>query len=374
MRPTYNVGTATLIRGSFNWRWVADVYYQGSRVMQDLPMTDVKFSDDGTAKVQGTGSATVRYAGVFADSVAPRAATDMLAPFGAELAVYVLVFSGNDVLERIEMGWYRIVEDPSIQDHLIRFLGRQVVAGSEVKLTLQDRMQRVLRDEFDVPGSPRSLASVLVEVQRLSGLQITEQVTDQKIPNAVTYQQSKLDAVYDLVDVLDALPYMRPDGTLGQRPNVWPAQVDTIRAGNGGSLVEALPVLSNAKVFNRVAVLASGGSDQTVLATAQIREGPLRAVNADGSPSPYGQVVYRVSSPFVKTKTQAQAYATRWLPLVSSLRAGNRQVTELFNPLREVGDVVAVAPVSEADQFVGRILTIDRSDKSTQKMTLEVQA
>jgi hypothetical protein len=373
MKTTYQAGTDDLVAGgTFNWRYVADVYYQGVRRYQDLPITQPKFTDDGTAKVQGTGSCTVVYQGLFADSIAPRDATAMLAPFGAELAVYVLVFAGGQMLERIEMGWYRITENPSIEDHLVTFLGRQLVAGSTVELTLQDRMQRPLRDEFDVPTGPRSRASVLAEVRRLTGLQITAEVPDQRIPNGVVYQDSKLDAAYDLVDVLDALPYMRPDGTLGQRPNDWPAQVDVIRAGNGGTLVQALPVLSNAKVYNRVAVLSTGGSAARLLGSAELLQGPLRAREPNGSPSPYGTVTYQVSSPYVTTRSQADAYARRWMPRVSNLRAGTRTVTELFNPLREVGDVVAVRPQSRADWFVGRILGIERSKSPTMDMTLEV--
>jgi hypothetical protein len=373
MRLAYAPSTLSLVSGgSFNWQWAADVYYQNQRVFAGLPLVGPSFTDDGTAKVQSTGSATVRYSGLFADSIAPRMAGDLLAPFGSELAVYVIVFAGGQAVERIEMGWYRIVQNPSIQDRTTNLLGQQITVGSEVKLTLQDRMHRVQRDEFDMPTSPASLTSVMAEVQRLSGLQVTTTVADKPIPNSVAYQQSKLDAVYDLVDVLDALPYMRPDGTLGQRPNVWPAQSAVIRAGRGGTLQEAQPTLSNDKVYNRVAVLSAGGTEQRVLATAMVTSGPLRAQNPDGTPSPYGQVTYRLSSPFVTTEAQATAYAQTWLPRVSSLRAGVRQVTEIFNPLREVGDVVAVQPTVKADWFQGRVLGIRRSDKSTQDLTLEV--
>ncbi|MBK0297068.1 hypothetical protein IAE22_35035, partial [Bacillus sp. S34] len=41
--------------GSFDVQWVADVYYDGVRRLENLPITAPKFDDDGTSLVQGTG-------------------------------------------------------------------------------------------------------------------------------------------------------------------------------------------------------------------------------------------------------------------------------------------------------------------------------
>jgi hypothetical protein len=73
----------------------------------------------------------------------------------------------------------------------------------------------------------------------------------------------------------------------------------------------------------------------------------------------------------VTTRAQAQQYANQQLPRVSSLRVAERPMTELFNPLRQVGDVVMVRAQDEP-QFTARVVSISRSDGATQDVTLEV--
>jgi hypothetical protein len=358
--------------GSFDTQWVADAYYDGERRAVNLPISEPKFDDDASSLVQSTGSCTVLWTPEFADSLSPRFADDTLAPFGSELSVAALVTVGSSI-ERVQMGWYRIDDVPSAEDQFTQFGNREIVIGSRVELSLQDRFRRVQKDRFDVPGSPPSRASVLTEAQRITGLQIVREVPDAAIPSSFAYEEERLDPLYDLVEIADAIPYMRPDGTLGQRPITWGSPVDTITDGPGGTLVDLKRAMSSDKVYNRVAVRSSSTDGATqVLASAEITTGPLRARNADGSPSPYGRVTYYYSSDFITTRAQAQAYADQTLPRVSSLRVAERQVVELFNPLRQNGDVVTVRSSREAP-FVGRVAGISRSDGATQTTTLEVQ-
>jgi hypothetical protein len=214
---------------------------------------------------------------------------------------------------------------------------------------------------------------VLTEAQRITSLQIVREVPDATIPTSFAYEEERLDPLYDLLEFADAVPYMRPDGTLGQRPIAWGAPVDTITDGAGGTLVDLKRSMSSGKVYNRVAVRSSSTDDSAqILASAEITTGPLRARNADGSPSPYGRVTYYVASDLITTRAQAQQYADQTLPRVSSLRVAERQVEELFNPLRQNGDVVTVRS-SREPTFTGRVSAISRSDGPTQTVTLEVQ-
>lgn len=359
--------------GSFDVQWVADVYYDGVRRLTNLPITEPKFDDDGTALVQQTGSCTVVWSGDFADSLSPRLADDPLAPFGAELSIAVVVSVGA-FSERVQMGWYRIEDVPSAEDQFVDFGDRILPVGSRVELTLQDRFRRVQRDRFDVPGSPASRTSVIAEAQRITGLQIVREVADATIPTSFAYEEERLDPLYDLLEFADAVPYMRPDGTMGQRPVSWPAVADVLRPGNDGSLVSVGYAMSSDKVYNRVAfrTSASGDDQQQILAVAEITAGPLRVRNADGSPSPYGRVTYYASSDKVTTRAQAQAYVDDLLPRVSSLRIAEIPVVELFNPLRQVGDVIRVEPVGRG-AIIGRVSKISRDDAGTQQLTLEVE-
>lgn len=362
-----------LAHGSFDREWVADVYYDGARRLVNVPIIDPKLDDAADSLVQGTGSCTVLWTPDFAESLSPKLADDTLAPFGSELSIAVIIRAGSFV-ERVQMGWYRIEDVPSAADQFVTFGTQILPVGSRVELTLQDRMRRVQRDRIDVPGSPPSRASVLNEAQRLTGLQIVREVPDAPIPKSFAYEEERLDPLYDLLEFADAIPYMRPDGTLGQRPIDWGDVADVLTDGVDGTLVSVGYSMSSDKVYNRVAVRSSATGDdkQQVLGSAQITDGPLRAVNADGSPSPYGRVTYYYSSDYITTKQQANQYARQMLPRVSSLRVAQRPVVEAFNPLRQVGDVLEVRQAGQ-DPFMGRVATISRGTDATQQMTLEVQ-
>lgn len=361
-----------LASGAFDVEWVADVYYDGARRIAGLPIRSPSFDDDGTALVQGTGGCTVEWTSDFATSLSPRLADDTLAPFGSELSVGVVISAGS-FSERVQMGWYRIEDVPSAADQFVGFGDGILPVGSTVEITLQDRLRKVQRDRFDVPGSPPSRTSVLTEAQRITGLQIVREVPDATIPKGFAYEEERLDPLYDLVEYANAVPYMRPDGALGQRPIDWGTAVDVVADGPGGTLVSLGYAMSSDKVYNRVAFRTSANDDdQQVLAVAEIKDGPLRVRNADGSPSPYGRVTLYVSSDLVTTRAQAQAYVDKTLAQVSSLRVAERPMVEVFNPLRQIGDVLRVRPVGEPP-FLGRVSKISRTDGPTQDVTLEVR-
>lgn len=362
-----------VLTGDFTWRWVADVVLNGARVIADLPLTDVSFADDGTALVQGTGSCTVIYQGVFAESIAPADIGDLLTPFGTTLDVAVIVTSGDVFQERIRMGTYLISETPSIQTAAFSFMGASLSRGDRVQLNLKDLFYGVQRDRFATPGSAPDRSSVWKEYQRLLDLSVTLSVGDGPIPASVAYQEDKLQACYDLASVLDATACMLSDGTASMRPNVWPAPIDVLSAGDvdpNGTLVSASRAMSNDDVYNQVIVRTNAGDGTAVLGTASVGDGPLRTRNADGTRSPYRSVPYFYSSDYVKTQSQGQAVANQMLPRVSRLRSVEVDLVEKFNPLREVGDVIRVRRMTET--FVGRVMKIQRNSKQTQTTTVVV--
>lgn len=370
-------GSAALksaLNGSLDKRFVADVVFNGVRVMQDAPILNPVFSDSGSAQIQSTGSCTIAYQGNFAESVAPSQIGDLLAPFGTQIVVSVLTDVGPALSERTVLGTYLLTETPKILTSRFKFNGSIVSHGDLVDLTLQDLFAGVQRDRFDTPGTAPDLSSVWREYQRLTGLPVTKTVTDAAIPTSVAYQEDKLQACYDLATVLDATAYVTSDGTASMRPNVWPTAVDSLKSADidpAGSLVDVIPKLSNTDVYNAAVVRGTDPSGATiVLATAEITDGPLRVRNGDGSLSPYRRVPYFYQSPYITTVQQAQAYATTLLARVSRLRSLTFDLVETFNPLREVGDVLNVYRLG--DSFVCRITDIRRNSGATQTLTVAV--
>lgn len=356
--------------GSFDKRYLIDVYYDGTRVLQDVPVSDVQLNDDSTALVQGSGSLTVVYQDDFARSIAPSDVADLFSPFGTQIFVYVIVSAGPGFTERILLGQYLVSETPSIITTRFLFQGGVVSKGDQIGLTLQDLMYGVQGDQFQVPGSPPQTISTWAEIQRLTGLPLTKTITDGPISATVAYQQDKLQAVYDLANYsLDAIAYMTSDGTVSMRPNVWPDPVDTISWGDQGTLVSVSRGMANDTVYNQV-VVRSNDSGSAVLASQEITTGPLRTQNADGSLSPYRRKPYFYSSQYVTTAAQANAYALQQLPRVSKLRSVSVVLTEIFNPLRDLGDVVTVKRLGET--FTGRVTQIARTSAATQQTTVAV--
>lgn len=363
------------LKGSLDHQYIVDVFYNGVRVLANLPATNVTLIDDSRSLVQSTGSLTVAYQGDFADTIAPKNIGDILSPFGTQLSVSALVSVGPGLQERVTLGQYLIAETPQIVTQGFVFNTGVLSKGDIVDLTLKDLFYGIQRDQFNVPGSPPDLSSVWKEYQRLTGLPITKTITDGTITAAVAYQQDKLQACYDLATVLDATACMTADGTASMRPNVWPAQADTITGGDDGTLVSVDRAMANDLVYNEVVVRAYGSTGSAVLATAEVKEGPLRTSNPNGSLSPYRRVPYFYSSQFITTADQAIAYANTQLPRVSKLRSVEVTLTEIFNPLRDLGDVVGVSRVASGqtiESFQGRVVRIERTSGATQKTVVAV--
>jgi hypothetical protein len=360
--------------GAFNKRYMVDVVANGARVLQDVPVINPQFTDASTSQVQFTGSCTIVYQGDFAESVAPSGIGDTFAPFGTQLVVSVLTEVGPGLQERTVLGTYLLTDTPSIRTTRFKFNGAVVADGDLIDLTLQDLFAGVQRDRFDAPGTAPNLSSVWNEYQRLTGLPVTKSVADGVIPASVAYQEDKLQACYDLATVLDAVAYVTPSGAASMRPNVWPAAVDdlfTADVADGGTLVDVVPHLSNTAVYNAVVVRGTAPDGSTiVLATAEVTDGPLRTKNADGSLSPYRRVPYYYTSQYITTQAQAQAYADTWISRVSRLRSLTYDLTETFNPLREVGDVLNVYRLGQS--FTARITDIRRDSGVTQAVTVTV--
>jgi hypothetical protein len=370
-RPSTDMLRTVITGASFTFRWVADVILDGQRVMQDLPCSAPSFTDDDSQKVQGTGSLTFTYQDDFAQSIAPDGVADVLSPFGTQVWVYVLVGNGPGFAERILMGQYLVDGTPKVQSTRALFRGVPVTFGDTIQVSLSDLFYGVQVDRFYTPGSPRRTNSAWQEVQRLTRLPVTRTVNDGPVSSKVAYQEDRLQAVYDLANYsLDAVPFVTPDGTVSMRPNDWPQPSDTLSDGDG-NLVSADRELTDDDVFNAVVVRSYSSSDgSAILASGEITDGPLRAREPDGQLSPFRRRPTFYSSQYLTTAEQAQRYVRTWLPRVSRFTGVRLSITETFNPLRQLGDVITVNEIGRTT--VGRITSIRRTDSVLQQIDLAV--
>ncbi|MFF2054109.1 hypothetical protein ACFVU2_21060 [Leifsonia sp. NPDC058194] len=368
-RIASDVCRAVLAGGEFDHYYSADLYYAGERRIPNVPVTKVRFDEDGSAQVQQSGSCTVVWQDDYGTSITPDSAQGVLAPFGAEIYLYSTIVAGP-FIEKVPLGQFRITNVPSAQDEEMLFKGQYITTGSMVDVEFKERLQRVQQDRFDAPSAPTDLTSVWAEIGRQTGLQITRNIADALIPRAVAYQEDRLKAVYDLANVLDATLHMTADGALSMRPNAWPAPIDALYRGDRGTIVSVGKGMATDGVYNRVAVRSTTDGGTAILATAAKTDGPLRAVNADGSRSPWGAVTEFVDSQYVTDTTTALQYAQRELGRVAVIGRRTVPIVETFNPLRERGDVITVERAKKV--ITGRIKSIERDTGPTQTMQVVI--
>ncbi len=340
--------------------------------MQDLPCSAPEFTDDDSQQVQSTGSLTFVWQDAFARSIAPTSVADVLSPFGTQVWVYLLIEDGPAFSERVPMGQYLVDGTPSINtnpdavprhpDH-----GRRRHQGDALRLVLWR------------PGRPvlhaRLAAVARVDVERGAAshrppCDTHGRVPDAKISGQVAYQEDRLQAVYDLANYsLDAVPFVTPDGTVSMRPNEWPDPVDVLEYGTG-NLIDVGRGMADDDVYNAIAVRAYDSSDgSAILASGQVNDGrcgrPSRTVHCRRS-AVGRRSTRRSSSP----RSSRLATTSKWLPRVSRLTGVEVELTEVLNPLRELGDVLTVRDIGH--EFIGRVSKIRRSDSGQQITTVKV--
>lgn len=312
--------------------WVADLMYDGERRIPGVPISNPDLAWDAGAFVVGSGNVRIVWSDDHGTSMIPKQIGDWFSPFGAELQIDCIVGVGV-FAERVPQGRFLIESVPETTGAGLPFQGRTINVGESFKVNLKDQLLRVQRDDFPVPSGSQS-TSAWQEIQSVTGLPVIRNLPDATIP-LTAYADGRDAVLSKLFDALGAWPHPHPSGALTARPKAWPDPVDEVRG-----VVSAPLTLASDKTYNRVVVEGKAPSGEPIYALQEITEGFLRARNGDGSVSPFGGATYRYQSDFLTTFEQCDAYARALLPRVSRIRGVTRDITEPFNPLREVGDVL----------------------------------
>lgn len=354
-----------LIReGGSNVQWVFDLLYDGDRRLTNVPVEQgASPTWDGSRFVVGAGNVRVVWDDDAARSMIPRSMSDWFAPFGAELQVDCIVGAGV-FSERIPQGRFVVTAVPDATEAGMLWDGRLIHAGESFTLTLKDRLAKVQRDDFPYPTAPRS-TSAWSEIQSITGLPVVRNVPDVTVPDT-PYEGSREEALKAIFDRLDAWPHLDSSGALTSRPKAWPDPVDQFV-----NVVAAPPRLTSEDTWNRVAVTGRSPEGEPVYSVREVRSGPLRVRNADGTASPFGGATFPYKSDKLSTQAEVDDYANGLLPRVSRVRSQTREVVETFNPLREVGDVVTFADTARYGGQLNRIRTVTHQGGVT-KTTVEV--
>lgn len=326
--------------GPIQFGLVADVMRGSERLIADAPLSDWSLSWDSSAMVEVDGSATVVHDERGPDgevlpldsSWVPRDIGDPLSAFGSELVVSAWVAAGPFV-ERVQLGVFPIVATPGSSQSTTNVTGETRLLSETIQVRLADRMDGVQRDRFTRVTGPRSTASAYDELGFLTGRAVARTLPDQPVTGLSAYEdEDRSKAVQQIANILGGDAFFNADGALEVRPKT-PGEVAlTLTLGPYGRVAEVSSPLSREGVYNGAAVT---GKDGLVYAEEWLTSGPL-AVQT------YGRVPIIYKSDFITTAVQARNYALQLLAERSTVRAQTIEVSCLWNPLVEVGDVVRV--------------------------------
>lgn len=355
---------AALQRGGFQRYFVIDVSVDGIRELEDIPVASCRITSDGSAMIRNQATIVLEYSDELGRSAVPEELADWFTPYATRINLSMVIKHTN-LEEKILRGTFLIrkVSDP--ESSTVTIGDRQFTVGSRISLTLADEFRRLERERFTGPSSPTGDTG-WDELGYLTGLPLARNVDDVVIPRSVPYEGDRLDAVHAIGRLLQGTPYMDPNDRVTIEPDEWGDPTEALLIGEDGTIVNLAPDdLSDEEIYNQIVVRSHDDDQVGILATSELTTGPLRYGGK------FGKVPYFVSSPFVTTAADAQAYADSELPKRSTQPAVPYTATVVPDPRREVGDVVPFTD-NDGTERLGRITYLELADEGLMTLNLQV--
>jgi hypothetical protein len=354
--------------GSRSQRLIVDVFYDDEPRYEDLPISDKdwSFSWDLESELKSTGDLTVAYTSLAGESLSPKDFLDVLAPYGQEVNVLIEVTAGP-VTEVLQLGRFRINQSPQAADSYFQFLGRNLTAGSMVKVTVDDLLSSVKRDGFHWPEPPNLTDSTWDELQRITGLPVAPSVPDKPTPSGLIYQPKeggRLEAVQMLASWLGGVAVTNSFGELTVIPFEFGDPVAELFIGDQGNVLSATTSVDSDGLYNTV-VGTYQEDDGTPIYVTETAKGVLAP---DG---PFREYTYYDQTDTVKTRTQAEARVKSVLDQLQRNQTYRVTLSCIADYRLEFGDVVRFT--SPTGSIVGRILTWKPTADGLMEITLDVQ-
>lgn len=357
-----------VLSGSFSRRLFVNVFRGRELVLEDQAFSSWSFDGGLGDAVAISGSGTIVYESVNGESMSPAGTSGLLSAFGARLELVMEISAGNFV-ERVGLGLFRVVKNPTVTDYTAVVDGREVVTASVVGVSFLSVDEDVRRRGFRFPESPPSLDSCFDELRRITGMPVEETVPDVPIPALTVWEAKRggrLAAVHALGSMLGGVARVNSRGAWEVVPDEVGVPVATLELGERGTVKELSSEIDTAEVFNCVVGTFEDSSAQRnpIYATRFVSEGDLSVFG------PYGENTEYVSSDQVHTQAEADAFVEAHLALITAGQSYDVLVQCHINPVVELGDVVALSGWSR--ELVGRLVKFSMSDSPYMTCTLRV--
>lgn len=347
--------------------------WRGGRVVaQDLLVASWSLPWDADRQIQGQGSFTI------ADpdgKLAPWSLEDPLGPGGSRLQLTWV--TGGESPIRVPLGWWRLrASDP---DETWR-IGRKgdedvqrVAGGGSVTVQADEETATVVMDRLDAETvtAPTCIAEVRRLLADIMPVFVDAGVTDAPAPRSLVYGDSRMDAVEDLLSIVNATYRMGPDGSLQVVPVAGVGPVWTLSGGDDGVLIKVRRSLSDEDVYNAGISAGQDAAGRPLVGRAYLESGPL----AWGPDTPFGRVPI-FHRAIAQTQSGVEADAKT---LLRNRVAGGEvdlKVTCLTHPGIQIQDrvtVVAATTVGDAP-LEGRVVGMTMRSATSEAGTTPAKA
>lgn len=371
-----------VLTGAFTRSVRFDVWHGVERVAEGLRAEAWSLDGDLGAEVKQSGDAVIVHDSVAGESMKPDGTGGILSPLRAVVEPIVTITAG-DFAEDVSLGQFKVVAVPSASEYTADGPSGRVVTASRVEVEFESLDRVIWRRGFQFPENAVRLASCWAEIRRITGFPVAESVPDKPIvfdperldedgraPAWEAKQGSRLEAVQQLASVLGGVAVIDSSGALTVIPDEVGEPVAEITTGDSGTILELEHRIETDGVYNEVVGTFEKDDEQRTpfYAVAQVTEGPLSVSG------PYGVYTRYYSSDLVKTQEQAQAAVEAVLAQSVAGQTYDVPVSCLFNPLLEIGDVVALVTAVpwRPVRVIGRIVSLRLSESAVMQLTVRV--
>lgn len=364
-----------VLAGSWTPQVQVDAWYDGELVRAGLPVSAAGTNEDASQTILGSGSTTSVSAD---DSLIPTSWDSPLACYGSQLHIRQGIPLTPDQVEWFSLGWF-VINDFDCNDwwrEVTRPDGTVVwqPQGTQVTNNLSDRWALIDQATFAIAEKPGQLDSAKTELARLvdglADLADLTAVADAAIPAAITYGDSRSDAVQQIAGLLAMTARMNRDGALTLVP-VDPSSTPlwTVAVTDDD---EAARIVSYTRkgdrtgLYNEFVSAGQSPGGTPVQAVVKTGSGPLRCGG------PLGTIPLRNDSQLLTTDTACQADAQAAQREYGGGQTVLIPATVPSNPALETGDVIALI-LPKGNTLTGPVATIDRGDLFANTMDITVK-
>lgn len=276
----------------------------------EIPILGGDVTYDATAETFGTLTLTTEGTDKVGDSLFPRRAKDLLAPYGTEVFCRRGIDLGGGGIVWVPLGYFRIneAEQGVDSDHPITLNGRDRMAGIVDAKLISPRQY----------GSGRTITSVVedlvTDVYPNAVVAFDDTSGGQALGRQILVEEDRYAALRDIADSLGKVMFFDGEGILRILDAPDPEVISwEMKAGSNGVLVEASRRVSREGMFNAVVARGEGGDSIRPVQAVAVDEGPNSPTNWFGPTDPaqlwFGKVPTFYESPLLTDNDQARKAA-----------------------------------------------------------------